>query len=206
LKKGNMKEKIKILIDKYLISLSDEKIEKLADFASEVIDKNKKVNLISPKDENRIIERHIIDSLIFFKLDFIKSEMITVLDIGSGGGFPGIVIAIVNDKMKITLAEKKVKKYMFLLWIKEKLKLKNIDILNREINGNEGILFDMVIQRASGRIEKIYPIAMKLLKEEGFFLSWMSFKDIQEYQNQPNFIYNYYLEDGIKRALCIWRK
>jgi Predicted S-adenosylmethionine-dependent methyltransferase involved in bacterial cell division len=89
-----MKEKLKTLINKYSLSITDEKIDKLIDFAWEVIDKNKKVNLISSKDENRIIERHIIDSLIFFKLDFIKGKNQTLLDIGSGGGFPGVIMLL----------------------------------------------------------------------------------------------------------------
>jgi len=201
-----MKENLKTLINKYSLSITDEKIDKLIDFAYEVIDKNKKVNLISSKDENRIIERHIIDSLIFFKLDFIKGKNQTILDIGSGGGFPGIVIAIIDENLKITLSEKRMRKYMFLLWIKEKLKLKNVDIIGKEISGNENLFFDIITQRASGKIDYIHSLAMKLLKEDGKFISWMSEDDLKGYQNQPNFIYNYYLEDGVKRSLCVWRK
>jgi 16S rRNA (guanine527-N7)-methyltransferase len=201
-----MKEKLKTLINKYSLSITDEKIDKLIDFASEVIDKNKKVNLISSKDENRIIERHIIDSLIFFKLDFIKGKNQTILDIGSGGGFPGVVIAIIDESIKITLSEKRMRKYMFLLWIREKLKLKNVDIIGKKISGNENLFFDIITQRASGKIDYIHPLAMKLLKEDGKFISWMSEDDLKGYQNQPNFIYNYYLEDGVKRSLCVWRK
>jgi len=201
-----MKEKLKTLINKYSLSITDEKIDKLIDFAWEIIDKNKKVNLISSKDENRIIERHIIDSLIFFKLDFIKGKNQTLLDIGSGGGFPGVVIAIIDENLKITLSEKRMRKYMFLLWIKEKLKLKNVDIIGKEINANENLFFDIITQRASGKIDYIHPLAMKLLKEDGKFISWMSEDDLKGYQNQPNFIYNYYLEDGVKRSICVWRK
>jgi len=201
-----MKEKIKKLADKYSIYLSDEKIEKLTDYTYEVIDKNKRINLISPKDENRIIERHIIDSLMFFKLNILKNENLTLLDIGSGGGFPAIVIGIVNENLKITLSEKRTKKYMFLLWVKEKLKLKNIEVINKEITENEDFSFDLVTQRASGKIENIHPLALRLLKDNGLFISWMSEEDLKTYQNQPNFIYNYYLEDGVKRTLAVWRK
>jgi len=201
-----MKEKIKILLNKYSISINDENIEKLVIFAEEVIDKNKKINLISYRDETKIIERHIMDSLMFKKFDIIANEDLTLLDIGSGAGFPGIIISIVNHNLKITLAEKRIKKYMFLLWIKEKLKLKNVSIINKEILGNEGFYFDFITQRASGKIENIHPLAMKLLKNGGYFVSWMSDNDFKKYQIQPNFIYNYYLEDGIKRAICIWRK
>ena len=206
MKKEKIKEKIKTLINKYSIPLNEEKIEKLSEFATEVIDKNKKINLISKKDEEKIVERHILDSLMFFKLNLDVSENQRLLDIGSGGGFPGIVIAIVNENLKITLAEKKSKKQLFLFWIKEKLRLKNIEILKKEVKGDEELFFDIITQRAAGKIDVIYPIAMDLLKYNGVFVSWMAKSDAISYQNKPDFIYNYYLEDRIERVICIWRK
>jgi 16S rRNA (guanine527-N7)-methyltransferase len=142
------------------------------------------------------------------KSGFISEKINNIIDIGSGAGFPGAVIGIIYPEIKITLCEQREKKAMFLIWIKQKLKLDNIEILNKRIDKKNQLKYDMVTQRAAAQFEEIYPIAYSLLNENGTFVSWMSEKDITKIKDdkKPDFIYNYYLKDGIKRSLGLWRK
>jgi len=204
-----MQESIKKAIKDYSINADDEAIEKLSTYAKEVIDKNKKINLISKKDEKNIIERHIIDSLIVLKFpiaDELKNK--EIIDIGSGAGFPAIPLSIVLKNARITLSEQRKKKFFFLIWIKQLLKLENIRILNQMIDKTHNNRYDIATQRAAARFDDLYPIVSSLLNEKGIFISWMMEKDLMEIGNNksPNFIYNYYLSDGVKRVLAIWRK
>jgi 16S rRNA (guanine527-N7)-methyltransferase len=204
-----MQESIKKAIKDYSINADDEAIEKLSTYAKEVIDKNKKINLISKKDEKNIIERHIIDSLIVLKFpiaDELKNK--EIIDIGSGAGFPAIPLSIVLKNARITLSEQRKKKFFFLIWIKQLLKLENIRILNQMIDKTHNNRYDIATQRATARFDDLYPIVSSLLNEKGIFISWMMEKDLMEIGNNksPNFIYNYYLSDGVKRVLAIWRR
>ncbi|HOJ86334.1 MAG: 16S rRNA (guanine(527)-N(7))-methyltransferase RsmG [Elusimicrobiales bacterium] len=203
-----MLKQIEKTIKEYSLDINDDSINLLSEFAKEILDKNQKINLISKSDEKNIIERHIIDSAMVLKSGFISEKINNIIDIGSGAGFPGAVIGIIYPEIKITLCEQREKKAMFLIWIKQKLKLDNIEILNKRIDKKNQLKYDMVTQRAAAQFEEIYPIAYSLLNENGTFVSWMSEKDITKIKDdkKPDFIYNYYLKDGIKRSLGLWRK
>lgn len=203
-----MLKPIEQAIKEYSLNINGDSINLLSEFANEILDKNGKINLISKSDEKNIIERHIIDSAMVLKSGFISEKTNNIIDIGSGAGFPGVVIGIIYPEIKITLCEQRVKKAMFLIWIKQKLKLDNIEILNKRIDKKNELKYDMVTQRAAAQFEEIYPIAYSLLNENGAFVSWMSEKDITKIKDdkKPDFIYNYYLKDGIKRSLGLWRK
>ncbi len=202
-----MLKEIKKTLEEYSLNVSSEKILKLNDFISEIIDKNKKVNLISKNDEINIIDRHLIDCLMITKTGLIENQK-ELIDIGSGGGFPGIVTAIIYDNLTVTLSEQKQRKYYFLVYIKEKLKLNNIKILNKHINKNHTEKYDIVTQRAAGKFDDIYPVSIELLKSGGLFISWLSYCDTQKLKLKtvPHFIYNYKLKDGKERSIFAIKK
>ena len=125
-----MLKQIEKTIKEYSLDINDDSINLLSEFAKEILDKNQKINLISKSDEKNIIERHIIDSAMVLKSGFISEKINNIIDIGSGAGFPGAVIGIIYPEIKITLCEQREKKAMFLIWIKQKLKLDNIEIFN----------------------------------------------------------------------------
>lgn len=196
---------IKQKINDYRINISDEKIKKLSIYIKELIDKNKKINLVSRKDEKNIITRHLIDSLIITKTGLIDSKIKKLADIGSGGGFPAIPMAVVYNNIELTLIEKVTKKAMFLIYIKHLLGLKNTTILNKEIKKGEED-FDAVTQRAAGNFKVVYDIAKSLLKNNGIFITWTTTTELENINKDINFIYNYNLDDGIKRAIASLKK
>ena len=185
------------ILKEYGINLQSEKIEKLELFINRLIEKNRIVNLISQNDISDIHERHLLDSLIILKseklIDILSRTHI--LDIGSGGGFPGIVLAIVFDNSNFILSESNRKKYEFLLWIKEILKLKNTELINERITEFHKNKYPVIIQRAAGNYSEITRLALKLLLSDGYFISWVSQDDATRVKKEFNvdFIYNYNL-------------
>ena len=106
-------------------------------YISLILEKNKKINIISKNivSKNEIIERHIIDSAQIF--DFVELNCNTITDLGSGAGFPGIIVAIIlknmKNKMNVHLYEKSYHKSHFLKEVSEKLNFyisKNFHKLN----------------------------------------------------------------------------
>ena len=114
-----------------------------------LIDWNKKVNLISRRDESRIIARHFLESLGLVKtVDFPSCSRI--MDVGTGAGFPGIPVKLVRPDLRVILVESKRKKVLFLKHMIEKLDLEGIDVvLGRveEVGDSVGLL-DFIVSRS----------------------------------------------------------
>ena len=101
-------KELKIFFWENQICLSDFQIERLAHFAVLVVKKNEELNLISRKDVENIIENHIFVSA--FITEFLPNTATNFLDIGTGGGFPGIPIAITRPLMRGVLVDSTGKK------------------------------------------------------------------------------------------------
>ncbi len=110
------------------LNVSRETFLDFENYISMILEKNKKINIISQNTASKksIIERHIIDSAQI--IDFVDLNSNTTTDIGSGGGFPGIIVAIILKNMKnnmhVHLYEKSYNKSHFLKEVSERLKLK----------------------------------------------------------------------------------
>ncbi len=138
------------------IILSKTQIEKLNHFAESVLKWNKKINLTAAKSLKEITERHILDSLMPLTIGFRHERR--VVDLGSGGGFPAIPLAITCPNTRFLLIEKVLKKCAFLNKIKRELNLKNIEIENTLIEEINTPLPQTLITRAvkiDGKMEKI---------------------------------------------------
>ena len=151
------------MIEKYLnwleshqIKIDKEKIEKLNSFSKLVFEWNRKINLTAARNEKEIVTRHILDSLMPLKIGADREK--ELLDLGSGGGFPAIPLAIMLDKTKFLLVEKVAKKCAFLNKAKRELELKNIFVENTMFEQLQSPLPKVLITRAV-RIDK------KLLNE-----------------------------------------
>ena len=116
-----------------------------------IIEKNEKINIISQKTSSKksIIERHIVDSAQI--IDFIDLNTNTTSDLGTGGGMPGIIVAIVMKKlkkgMKINLYEKSFHKCAFLREVSKKLKL-NTEVIQKDIFTVKNIETGTIMSRA----------------------------------------------------------
>lgn len=146
-------------------SVSRETFEKIKLFCSFLEKWNKRFNLVGPKEIASLLERHVLDSIQIAKLLEPSKK---ILDIGSGGGFPGIILGILGFK-DITLCEINKKKSIFLKEISFKLNL-NCTILNKDVFSiNQK--FDCVVSRAFSCLDNLLFVMEKVSREttEGFF-------------------------------------
>ncbi|BBB32958.1 16S rRNA (guanine527-N7)-methyltransferase [Thermotomaculum hydrothermale] len=123
------------MIDNYIdwlesknIVLNNDQKDNLNRYTNLVNYWNKKVNITAAKDLKEIVERHILDSLMPLIVGFDNEK--SVIDLGSGGGFPAIPLAIILKETKFLLVEKVTKKCAFLKRVKRELNLKNIEVEN----------------------------------------------------------------------------
>ena len=139
--------------------LSKTQIDKFLLFEKLIKNWNKKVNLISRKDIEFLFERHISYSLsITFFFKFKTSTKI--LDVGTGGGFPGIPLAIFFPNVEFTLIDRTKKKIKVIDSIKEDLKIKNIKTIVGDVK-NIKCKFDFILGRAVSKMEKFVPLVKK---------------------------------------------
>ena len=130
--------------------VSRETIYSLKNYEKLIIDANKTLNLIGKSTINQIWERHILDS--FQVIDFVVKNDISITDLGSGAGFPGIVLAIAAEDrkipLKVNLIDKSKKKKIFLEWVIKKVNL-NVQVICENIFDNEKKLEgDVFVARA----------------------------------------------------------
>ena len=148
------------LLNKLKFSLDD--LDKLSVFHDELLKFNKKYNLISKSTEGHIWDRHILDSAQIVKyIEF--QDNLSLSDLGSGAGFPGIVLAIFNKNAKfhVKLYEKSNIKADFLETLKNKLDL-NCDIFGRYQDSE--IASEYVVSRAFKKLDEILRISREIIR------------------------------------------
>ena len=136
-------------------NVSRETLGQLIDFTKIICEWNEKINLISKNSVGSIWQRHILDSLQLYNC--LPQSFKSLVDIGSGSGFPAIVLAIVlKEKMpdvKLTLVESITKKTVYLNDVVQKLDLKNVRVLNSMV---ENVVFkdvDVITARAVASLD-----------------------------------------------------
>ena len=154
------KEVINILQNQ--LNFSSKNISDLKIFINELLKANKKHNFISKNSENLIWHRHILDSAQLVKfIDFSKGSL---SDLGSGAGFPGMILAIFNKNkdFHVKLYEKSPVKRAFLKNINDRLSL------NIEVRGNiyeDSIDTDYIVSRAFKKLEAIIQVSREIVKK-----------------------------------------
>ena len=136
-------------LQKINITLTNEQKENLEKFADLLIEYNKHTNITAIKDKEGIYLKHFYDSLTLIKITDLN-EHLALLDIGSGGGFPGIVLKIVFPDLDITLLDSNNKKSEFQKFIIQNLDLKEIKVVcdRAENYYKKGAKYDIVVARA----------------------------------------------------------
>lgn len=150
------------------------KMERLAYFAEILTEKNESVNLISRRDINSIIENHIFIST--FITQYIPEKSSYFLDIGTGGGFPGIPIAIMRPELKGVLVDSTKKKIDAVKEFVDRLKLGNLSVENSRVENEEFIAkykdsFDLVVSRATVPLIILLRYALPLLKQKAHIMA-----------------------------------
>tara|TARA_B100000530_G_scaffold331718_1_gene276874 strand:- start:295 stop:912 length:618 start_codon:yes stop_codon:yes gene_type:complete len=154
------------LLERYHQELSSEKLETFEKLFEIYFEINKKINLISRKDFENFYLHHIIHSLSITKFDLIKKNNTKIIDLGTGGGFPGIPLAIYFNKNNFILVDSIKKKINAVNNIIKKINLKNTNSINdRAENLNENA--DVIISRSVSSVDNIIEWTKSSLKTNG---------------------------------------
>lgn len=145
------------------LSLSEQQYQLLLDYVGLMAKWNKVYNLTSIRDEKDMVSRHLLDSLAITK--YIDAD--SLLDVGTGGGLPGIPLAIVKPDMAITLLDSNSKKTRFLQQVKAELKLENVTVVHSRVEEASLPKFAIVTARAFATIKEIIDLAGRHCDDAG---------------------------------------
>jgi 16S rRNA (guanine527-N7)-methyltransferase len=133
-------------IKRYFPNLSETQLEQFKAIAEVYKDWNQKINVVSRKDIDEIYIRHVLHSLAIAKIQSFQPGS-KVLDVGTGGGFPGIPLAILFPETQFTLVDSIGKKIKVVEEVVEALELKNVTAINDRVENISGE-FDFIVSRA----------------------------------------------------------
>ena len=171
-------------IKKLGIEVTDKKLEQLEKYYELLIEYNKVMNLTGITEKNEVYLKHFYDSLtISTIIDLNKEE--TLCDLGSGAGFPGIVLKIFYPNLKIVLIDSLNKRINFLNKVIQELNLKKIEAIHTRIEdySKENIeKFDVVTARAVAPLNILLELGINLVKVGKYFIAMKGDLD-----NEPNF-------------------
>ena len=163
----------KIELQKQNIFISDAQIESLKQYMTLLKEWNNVMDLTAICDDEGIIEKHFYDSLV--SSNIVKYTDQSLLDVGTGAGFPGLVLKIIYPELKVTLLEPTLKRCKFLEAVIEKLNIKDCVVINKRaedfINDNRREYFDLVTARAVSRLNILLELTIPFLKVNGLFIA-----------------------------------
>lgn len=152
------------IIPKYFPDLSEEQKEQFDRLGSLYAEWNEKINVISRKDIDELYERHVLHSLAIAKVvEFLPGSK--VLDVGTGGGFPGIPLAILFPKTQFHLVDSIGKKIHVCQEVADALGLKNLSAEHARMEKVKGS-YDFIVSRAVAQTKQLYNWTKHLLSEE----------------------------------------
>lgn len=155
------------------INLTNDQIDKLARFYQLLVTWNEKINLTTIIKEEEVYLKHFYDSLTLIKVVDLRQPL-TILDVGTGAGFPGIVLKIVFPNLKITLLDSLTKRINYLNEIIKELDLHDIEtVCSRceeytKINREK---YDLVVARAVSHLKILSEMIIPTVKVNGYFIA-----------------------------------
>ena len=166
-------------LKKLNINITDKQLNQLDTYYCLLIEENQKYNLTSITNKEEVYLKHFYDSLTISKI--IKLDNESICDIGTGAGFPGLVLKIIYPNLKVTLLDSTLKKCNFLELVIKELELKNIEVINEraEIYSKEvREKYDIVTSRAVAPLKHLLEYSIPLIKINGYYIAMKS--NIQE--------------------------
>ncbi|MDO4730948.1 MAG: 16S rRNA (guanine(527)-N(7))-methyltransferase RsmG [Clostridia bacterium] len=206
-------ESLEELFEKNGISYNEDSLFKLNIYKDFLIEYNQKVNLTAIKEPEQIAVKHFLDSAMILKY-FAIEKGAKIIDIGTGAGFPGVVLKILRDDLDITLLDSLNKRTIFLQKLCDKLDIKaNIQNQRAEECRKNGLAssYDVVVSRAVAGLNILLELSLPYLKPGGFFIAMKGadYKDelsvcdncLNVLKSKVEEVKEFKLEDDYTRAL-----
>ena len=204
-------------VSKLGIIITNKQLEQLENYYHLLVEENKKYNLTSITEKEDVYLKHFYDSLTLTKA--IKLSNQSLCDIGTGAGFPGLVLKIVFPELKITLLDSTEKKCNFLKLVIKELNLKNIEVVNARAeiySKNIREKYDIVTSRAVAPIKHLLEYSIPLVNIKGYYIAMKSdiskeIDNIENYEKKLDITkineINFYLpKENSKRTLLVYKK
>ena len=148
------------LINKYFPDIPKEQYNQLKELKSHYEEWNQKINVISRKDIDNFYERHVLHSLAIAKLIQFRDDS-TIIDVGTGGGFPGVPLAILFPNAHFTLLDSIGKKLKVINEISEKLHIDNIETIHSRVETIDR-KYDYILSRAVTNLPKFIKLTRNI--------------------------------------------
>jgi 16S rRNA (guanine527-N7)-methyltransferase len=145
--------------------LTGTQVYQLAKYIELIEEWSGRINLVSRRDKTRLVSKHIQESCEFLRCEHIR-EGISLMDVGSGAGFPGIPIKVLHPSIDLVLVESKRKKYLFLQQVVESLNLDRVKVVRDRVESidNPNLKIDVVVARAVASLKLLYEWCRPLMK------------------------------------------
>ena len=168
-----MKDIIQNGAEQLNIRLDDRQTEQLVRYARLLVSRNEKVNLTAITDDEGIATKHFLDSLTALCTGRVKGK---VIDVGTGAGFPGLVLKIAKPEVDLTLLDSLNKRLTFLKDVCDELNIDGVELVHAraEDGGRAGKyrgMFDTVVSRAVANLTVLSEWCLPFLKRGGYFLA-----------------------------------
>ena len=154
------------------INITDDMINKLNKYYEMLISWNEKINLTSITQKEEVYLKHFYDSLTLIK-SYDLTKNISVCDVGTGAGFPGLVLKVVFPNLNVTLVDALNKRVKFLNEVIKELNLKNIVAVHQraeEFAKENREKFDIVTSRAVAKLNVLNELCLPMVKINGYFI------------------------------------
>ena len=173
----------KILLEEFI--LSNEMLEQLNKYYHLLVAENEKINLTSITEIEDVYIKHFYDSLLLTK-ETNMNQISTLVDVGTGAGFPGIPVKIMYPHLQLTLIEPTGKRCLFLEKVVEELQLNDVKIVNDRAENciiNMRETFDLATARAVSQLNILSEIVIPFVKKDGLFISMKGSNYNEELEN-----------------------
>lgn len=157
------------------LSFDEEKYNKFIKYKDLIKEWNQKINLTAITDDEEMIKKHFIDSIKVFNCDYVKNAK-SIIDIGTGGGFPGIPMKIVKEDSKMVLLDSLNKRINFLNEVINELNLPNIKTIHGRAEDFAQTVeyrqrFDLAVSRAVANLTVLLEFCLPYVKVGGYFVA-----------------------------------
>lgn len=167
------KEIFKEEVKKIGIELTEQQLASLEKYCDYLLEYNSHTNLTAIKEKDQVYLKHFYDSITFLKA-LNPQEHSNLLDVGTGAGFPGMVLKILFPNLEVTLLDANNKKINFLKELTMKLQLTNVNFYHgrvEEFCQKNREKFDIVTARAVSNLSVLSELCLPLVKEKGYFIA-----------------------------------
>lgn len=160
------------------IHIDDKQLQQFLTFYELLIEKNKVMNLTGITDKEEVILKHFVDSVLLMKEDYYKN-ICSCMDVGTGAGFPGIPLAIMNPDVQFVLLDSLNKRIRFILEVKDALGLTNLEAYHGRAEDFGRMpeyreQFDICVSRAVANLSSLCEFCIPFVKPSGYFVSYKS--------------------------------